>query len=117
MEYLTRICTSCGIEKPLTAEFFYHRKDRNIWNTRCSECLKAKQYEYRGKKRDPDKWSIKINPDTYSNDEQRQEVFDFLIKLGWTYRPARHCRERGIWYKEPLKTIEGKWRISLGHTI
>ena len=35
-----KICSACGIEKPLLTEFFQYRQDRNVWIAKCKLCLK-----------------------------------------------------------------------------
>lgn len=39
---ITKICSKCGIEKPLTAEYFYFRKDNNKFRNVCKVCVDLK---------------------------------------------------------------------------
>ena len=45
-------------------------------------------------------------PNTYENEEQRQDVFLFLQAMGWLFN-----EENKNWYKEPLKDKNGLWNF------
>ncbi len=47
---------------------------------------------------------VRSIPNTYANDQQRNEVFDFLKLIGWNFN-----EEKGIWYKDGIKNKEGKF--------
>lgn len=101
-------CSKCGEVKPRTTEFFYFRTDRNIWSSKCKDCLRKYQQEYQRPDVDKEKWRILSQPDTYTDEEQRKAVFALMTRLGWTYVVTK--RKKGIWYKLPIKNEEGQWK-------
>lgn len=42
----TKICSKCNIEKKLNIDNFQFRKDRNIWEARCRQCIKEYKDQY-----------------------------------------------------------------------
>ncbi len=47
---------------------------------------------------------VRALPNTYANDQQRNEVFDFLKLIGWNFN-----EEKGIWHKDGIKNKDGKF--------
>jgi hypothetical protein len=47
---------------------------------------------------------LRALPNTYANDDQKNEVFDFLYTIGWKFNA-----ENGIWYKKGIKNKDGKF--------
>ena len=42
MENETKVCSKCSIEKPLTIDFFYYRKDIGKYRNNCKDCQRLK---------------------------------------------------------------------------
>ena len=53
---------------------------------------------------DPSIWTIRDSPNAYLNAEQRQEVFEILLAMKWTFN-----EDLKIWWKLPMKDSEGNW--------
>lgn len=64
----TKICTKCGVEKPLNTQYFRYRHSRNGYSSWCKECEKSynKEYEKTPKRVD---WKQK-----YEKSEHRKEL-------------------------------------------
>lgn len=43
----TKVCNKCKVEKPLSKEYFYFRKDKNRWRGDCIECCSEANRKYR----------------------------------------------------------------------
>ena len=71
MQY--RICTKCGMEKPMTFEFFgVQQTNHKRFLTECRECKKIYQLRYQEKKR--------LNKDVESKRMKQLYVFPNLTK-------------------------------------
>lgn len=46
IDYKTKVCTMCGIEKPESSEFFQFRYERGHFFAHCLECKQRKAREY-----------------------------------------------------------------------
>ena len=64
----TKVCTKCGVEKPLNTQYFRYRYSRNGYSSWCKECEKAynKEYEKTDKRME---WKQK-----YEKSEHRKEL-------------------------------------------
>jgi len=73
--FLVRVCTKCDESLPLTDEYFYWRKDRGRFETRCLDCRRKAGRDYR----ENNKETIKEYKKEYyennkeNNKEQRKE--------------------------------------------
>ena len=104
-----QVCTKCHNEK-LLSEFYYRRKN-NRSETRCKECCKEeskKQYKGRNHATNNQYMCIPEQPGTYKNEFQKQETFEILYKLGWSYN-----EEKNLWYKG-IKDKDGIWNFPAG---
>lgn len=48
---MNRVCNTCGVEKPLTVEYFY-RNNRRWWHGRCRDCWNERERERGAVRRD-----------------------------------------------------------------
>ena len=95
---LVRICTVCNIEKPVA--FFY--KNQKL---RCKSCQNKIAYQLEIENGNGTRWQVKQNPNDYYNDAQRDELFELMLLLGWTFTD-------GIWWKEKFgKEQDGKFNF------
>jgi len=100
-----RTCLQCNITKPVTE--YYNLKSlgpndkrHNICKVCTREYEKSKQKKYRNVE---DKGEPVLNkPNTYVSDEQRQDGFQLMEALGFTFAP-----DTGIWFKEGVKNSDG----------
>lgn len=83
----TRKCCVCGVEYPLTREFFtYRNKAKGIYHRECIEC---------GKKRKND-WYAKLKeerPEMYQNIRSKNAAYYNSHKEDWRANSARWKRE------------------------
>lgn len=105
MEEETRVCTKCGIEKPVS-QFYKNTSHGKSLFKACKICERARQ-----KIRDEENFFDAIHrvynePGKYSSELQRQATFDILKALGWSFN-----EEKNLWYKTPLKDKNGNWAL------
>lgn len=89
-DFLT--CKICGEEKH--KNYFYKH-----FHTRCIDCVRqiAKEKydnEYSGQ------YKVLVKPNTYVNEEQKQDTFEFMLALGYTFN-----EEYQVWLKPGVKEI------------
>lgn len=97
-EELFRVCIVCNIEKPDT--FFYKNQKQ-----RCKQCQNKYAYQKELESGDGTRWQVRQNPNDYYNEAQRQETFDFMTKMGWTFTD-------GIWWNEKFgKSSDGTFNF------
>lgn len=95
-----KVCARCLELKPLT-EYYMKGKFRI-----CIACVKIedKEKELRNKIETGGGIAIRSKPNTYTNDIQKQVVFEIMDRLGWTFNI-----ERELWYKLPIKDENGQF--------
>lgn len=101
----SKICTLCEKEFPIS-EFQYNWKSGSKIIGKCRGCLSEANKERMRLKREEMGCDVQVRslPNTYRNDEQRKEVFDFLYLIGWKFN-----EENGIWWRKPIKNKEGRF--------
>lgn len=98
-----RKCVGCEKEYPIS-EYTYHWKSGTKTIRKCRSCLNEYSKERMRLKREEMGSDVQVRalPNTYRNDEQRKEVFNFLYLIGWNFN-----EEKGIWWKKPIKNKDG----------
>ena len=102
-EYKT--CNTCFELKPISD--YYKRAKVKTYN-RCKVCELAKEKAERLEYMDENSGSerVPLKPNTYNDEFQKRDTFLMLEALGYTFN-----EEKGIWYKEPWKTKDGKFLL------
>jgi hypothetical protein len=98
-------CTSCDKLYPIS-DFYYEWKSGSKTIGKCKSCLNENAKERYKLRREMEGFRVEVRslPNTYANDQQRNEVFDFLKLIGWNFN-----EDKGIWFKEGLKNQDGKF--------
>lgn len=96
-----QFCQDC--EQWLHNSLFYPRL-----KIRCRECECIRDSIERAEKRAENGGSAKVrnNPNTYVDIYQKQQTFDFMKAVGYTFN-----EEKGIWYKLPWKDQDGNFPL------
>ena len=104
MEY--RECRTCAEYLPIEAFYIYHNEktgNTRLGNPDCKECDRAntrrKSAEQKG---NVGSERVGIKPNTYVDENQKKQTFEFLKLMGWKFN-----EERGIWYDDIKKTSDG----------
>lgn len=118
-----KTCSKCKTDKPLTVEFFYFRKKRNIFESKCIECCKIsnKNYyinnearvrekvnEYREnnpekRKNLKDKWNKSFNRIEYDKN-RREEKREYLRKQKREYKNNRLLNDKAYLLRERISS-------------
>ena len=92
-------CTGCKKNKP-ESEYTFKPSPRTV--TRCDECRsKSNSYEQNKKERLKEieetggGLDFYKEPNTYTNDIQKNSVFNLMQSMGWTFNESN-----GIWWKD-----------------
>ena len=102
-EYKT--CNTCFKLKPISD--YYKRAKVKTYN-RCKVCELAKEKAERLEYMDENSGSERVppKPNVYNDEFQKRDTFLMMQALGYTFN-----EEKGIWYKEPWKTKDGKFLL------
>lgn len=94
-----RECKTCFELKPRT-EYYVKGTIRGV----CKQCEKDRAKQVNLEKRIEQGGSLKVRivPNTYSDEYQKEMVFNFMVRLGWVFN-----EENGIWWKEGIKNKDG----------
>ena len=95
-------CHTCNEVKPISEYYNSHYKNpiRN-----CKTCYK-KYHRDKVKQQMEDKGGVdtyKSNPNEYTNETQREQVFMVMEVCGWIYN------DNGVWSKPGIKTKDNVW--------
>ena len=95
-------CHTCNEVKPISEYYNSHYKNpiRN-----CKTCYK-KYHRDKVEQQMEDKGGVdtyKSNPNEYTNETQREQVFMVMEVCGWTYN------DNGVWSKPGIKTKDNVW--------
>ena len=111
----TKVCTKCGIEKPVS-EFYVHIRNSSGYSPRCKECAREDMRLYhqspKGKEAshvyylsNPHKWNINRLPYSEWSEERKAKT----IKRDKVYKQSEEYKEYMRKYqREYRKTPEGK---------
>ena len=102
----TRVCKTCGEEKPLTTELWYkHRSSSRGFYIHCKECMKRKQREAWARNATPEKrrkWMLKgvynITPEEYDAIARAQDYVCAICKQecpSGQHLSIDHCHDSG----------------------
>lgn len=96
-------CSDCNEYKPVTDYYLSHtgnpvRKCKTCYKKYHSDKVKDKFRENGGKDH------YYSDPDRYTTQEQKDQVFMVMEVLGWNYID-------GVWWKEGVKTPDKKWLL------
>ena len=104
----TKRCPHCQLTKSVD-EFSKRNKQFSTLSSWCKKCTSNKineNYHYRTKVKDVDDFPVYNEPNLYYNEEQRNQVFEFLNTIGWSYND-----DRQIWFKDGIKDRNGIWNF------
>lgn len=104
-------CRTCGELLEISRDNFYVTQNEKgkyrFANPDCKRCYSAKEREERREKKQGD-WAgsdfVPSKPNSYADDIQKEQVFNFLKVLGWKFN-----EEKGIWYDDIKKTKDGEY--------
>jgi hypothetical protein len=105
-----KYCPDCGIYLPV--EKFY-----TIKNKFSSYCKKHSNQRVQ-KQREKNQFDFEFvnhvppKPNTYFDENQKEQVFKFMNKLGWLFN-----EEKQIWFKDGIKDSNGNWLIKSKRSI
>ena len=95
---LYRLCSTCNIKKPISD---YYKKEK----IRCKICQNRLRRQREIETGDGTRWQVFAKPNSYYNEAQRIELFDFMNKIGWTFTD-------GIWWNKKFgKEQDGKFNF------
>jgi ribosome-binding protein aMBF1 (putative translation factor) len=99
---INKECKNCHIIRPL--DRFYNKKGRRDKIGKMPVCKACYAVMYRDKRKKPerDKEKVKLKPNHYWGELQRQDTFELMLALGWSFN-----EENGKWWKEGIKTSDG----------
>jgi len=94
-----RECKTCLEKKPRT-EYYVKGTIRGV----CKECEKNRAKQNLLEKRIEQGGSLKVRvfPNNYSDEYQKDMVFSFMERLGWVFN-----EENGTWWKDGIKNKDG----------
>jgi hypothetical protein len=95
-----KYCSKC--EKNLTLDNFY--KVGNKILSYCKTCRKSDIKTKRTLEYDEDGYPYFCEPFQYYNEQQKQDVEEFLQNIGWIWND-----EKQLWFKPGIKDENGKW--------
>jgi hypothetical protein len=103
-----RTCTECNETKqvrdfPNYKSLGPNDKRHNICK-KCTSKLEKQRNGYKYNKRELNGEPVLDKPNTYRTEQQRIDGFELMEALGFTFN-----EENGIWFKEGLKTPDGKF--------
>lgn len=100
-------CTQCGKEKELSDFYFFVKK-----NEYSNICLKCQRINYLKKRENENGFVNKVmqEPRAFFDEKQKQQTFEFMQMLGWTYN-----QEKDIWYKSGIVDENGVWLGLIGY--
>lgn len=99
----TKYCYDC--QKDLPIDFFYVTT-RGGHSVYCKKHSLARVVKTKKKKKIEEEFvnHCPPEPNTFFNERQKEQVFEFLYTLGWTWN-----EENKIWFKSGIKDETGNW--------
>ncbi|CAB5214078.1 hypothetical protein UFOVP185_10 [uncultured Caudovirales phage] len=94
-----KFCKGCEIYKP--RDEFYQQQLK--FNSRCRACEAMYQSKIRAERKLLGYDVDTKKPNSYLNEEQRNDVFMVMEAIGWTYN------DNGVWSKEGIKDKDKVW--------
>ena len=105
----TARCPVCDVEYPLELKHWYFNNKRKAFDTsKCKDCKadRAAERYYTVQGRIPEIDNVLPNPGEFHDEDEREEVQEFLTKLGWEYSDLTKQ-----WFKSNLKSKHGHWKF------
>jgi len=99
MKDFTRICTACGIEKPLSEYSYSNKVKRDKRRSKCKKCTSSESKAYYSKRKNMDKPRAEFKPRPCTKCGVVKDKDDFgaekRARDGY-YRQCRECRYKAI---------------------
>lgn len=87
----TRVCQTCELEKPVS-EFYIKYK------LKCKRCVLDHNKKRELEEGSGTRWMVHRDCNKYYCEEQRLELFDLMVRLGWTF-----STEKQVWWRAGFK--------------